>query len=150
MNKLHFDEAVRIAAIRRQISNLLPAYTNRAERNVEVLQGLDMQVEQLAKAAGVTSGDVYEMVPLTRRPTLQELANEIDIFCIEAVGPAGAKYYYTGRAGEGWLSGDINNAFPFQTMEGAFRKMGLFAQQHRGRLIFNVIDASTGEYVEEA
>jgi hypothetical protein len=150
MNTLHFDEAVRIAAIRRQISNLLPAYTDRSSKNVEVLQGLDMQVEQLAKAAGVTSGDIYEMVPLTRRPTLQELANEIDIFCIQAISPAGCPLHYTGRAGEGWLSPDVNDAFPFQTVEGAFRKMGLFAQQHRGRLIFNVINASTGEYVEEA
>lgn len=72
------------------------------------------------------------------------------VYCIQVITPAGCPLHYTGKAGEGWLSPRVEDAFPFQTIEGAFRKMGVFAKTNYGKLIFNVIDARTGEYMEEA
>lgn len=129
-DKLHFDEAVRIATIRRYLSNQMPAMTGRAAKNLDVLMGLDGQIEQLARIAGVALKDVYDVVPLIKRPTLQDLANETTIWVIRIVGPAGRVTYYTGK-GE---STDLEKAFPYQTEEGVSRKAD-FLRQRLGNVI---------------
>lgn len=149
MNTQAFDEAVRIAAIRRALSNYLPNHTDRSSKDWEVLVALDQQVAALAKQAGVTSGDVYEMVPLSRRPTFKELANEVQLYTVVAVSPAGCYHFYTGKADREYLSPSMEDAFPFQTIEGAERKADVLRKQSHGRFIWCVINAD-GDYVDSS
>jgi hypothetical protein len=51
---------------------------------------------------------------------------------------------YTGRAGEGWLSAELQDAFPFQSLAGARLRAGKFNAQHP-TTSFRVVNLTTGE-----
>lgn len=50
--------------------------------------------------------------------------------------------YYTGRAGEGWLSPERREAFAYATEGEADRKSRMFQRQNMGRYVFMVDHAS--------
>lgn len=46
-------------------------------------------------------------------------------YVLRGLDPDGQEHFYTGKAGEGYVSKNINDAFPYQTIEGARRKAGV-------------------------
>lgn len=48
------------------------------------------------------------------------------MYVIRGLGSKGNRSYYTGRAGDGWLSDNIANAFRYSLLEGARRKAAIF------------------------
>lgn len=50
------------------------------------------------------------------------IQNGIDTYVIRGVSAAGTVQYYTGRAGDRWLSPSIAEAFGYASLEGARRK----------------------------
>lgn len=52
--------------------------------------------------------------------------NSSSSFVVRGVSLDGTEVFYTGRAGEGWVSGDRGQAFTYQSLEGARRQAGKF------------------------
>lgn len=53
--------------------------------------------------------------------------------------------YYTGRAGDGWLSPDRAQAFVYRTEGEAARKSRLFQRHHMRRMVFMVAFADAAD-----
>ena len=68
------------------------------------------------------------------------------VYAVMAITPAGCYHFYTGKAGREYLSTNMENAFPFQTIEGAERKADMFTKYGDG-IIWCVIN-SDGDYVD--
>lgn len=81
------------------------------------------------------------MLPFTKMPR--------PVYAVMAVSPAGGQLYYTGKAGSGYLSHDHDEAFPFQTIEGAERKADVLRRQSFRSMIWCVVNAD-GDYVDSS
>lgn len=71
------------------------------------------------------------------------------VYAVVAVSPAGCYHYYTGKAGGGYLSTSMDDAFPFQTIEGAERKADVLRRQSFRSMIWCVVNVD-GEYIDSS
>jgi hypothetical protein len=98
------------------------------------------EAASLAHAGGFPESEVWNQVATFRKPTFQELANEIELYAVACVSAAGVVRYYTGKAGDGYLTLNLEEAFPYQTLEGAERKVDAFQKFNTQNLIWFVFD----------
>lgn len=61
------------------------------------------------------------------------------MFVLRGVDLEGNVSFYTGRAGQGWLSADKAEAFGYEALEGARRKAMTFNRQQGERIRFIAI-----------
>lgn len=68
--------------------------------------------------------------------TFNQLARHARVFAVGCGTPAGRELYYTSKAGAAYLSSNIDDAFPFQTLEGADRKAATLQQRDNSVIWF--------------
>jgi hypothetical protein len=92
------------------------------------------------EAASLAHAGGFPESEASHKPPFQELANEIELYAVACVSAAGVVRYYTGKAGDGYLTLNLEEAFPYQTLEGAERKVDTFRKFNSQNLIWFVFD----------